>query len=90
MSSDAFTKAANEVRQLKSSPTDEEKLNVYALFKQAKEGDCNIDRPGGLMNFEAKAKWDAWNGKKGMAKDAAEAEYVTIVEELKTKYGMKE
>jgi len=89
MSSEAFEKAAAEVKQLKSKPTDEEMLNVYALFKQATVGDCNTDRPG-MLDFTGKAKWDAWNGKKGMAKDTAEADYVTIVEELKAKYGMNE
>ena len=32
--SEAFLKAAEEVKKLTSSPTDQEKLEVYALFKQ--------------------------------------------------------
>ena len=61
-------------------------LEVYALFKQASIGDCNTERPG-MMDFKGKAKWDAWNGKKGMSKEDAEAKYIALVEELKGKYG---
>ena len=46
MPSDAFNTAAEEVKKLKKSPTDDEKLETYALFKQATVGDVNIDRPG--------------------------------------------
>jgi len=51
-------------------------------------GDCNTDRPG-MMDFAGKAKWDAWNAIKGKSSSDAEAEYITTVEELKGKYGMK-
>ena len=36
--------------------------------------------------FPGKAKWDAWNGKKGMTADAADAAYIAHVEKLKTTY----
>ena len=39
------------------------------------------------MDLKAKAKWDAWNEMKGKSQADAEAEYITTVEELKTKYG---
>jgi diazepam-binding inhibitor (GABA receptor modulator, acyl-CoA-binding protein) len=42
-----------------------------ALFKQATVGDVNIARPGGFLNFEANAKWDAWNAVKGKSKEDA-------------------
>lgn len=86
--SEAFNKAADEVKTLSGSPSDEEKLKVYSLFKQATVGDCNTARPG-MLDFTGKAKWDAWNGRKGTSKDDAEAEYITFVEELKGKYGTK-
>jgi hypothetical protein len=34
-------------------------------------GDVNIARPGGFLNFEANAKWDAWAALKGMSKEEA-------------------
>ena len=86
--SEAFKKAAEEVKTLSGDPSDEEKLKVYSLFKQATVGDCNTTRPG-MLDFTGKAKWDAWNGRKGTSKDDAESEYITLVEELKGKYGTK-
>ncbi|XP_077978434.1 acyl-CoA-binding protein-like [Glandiceps talaboti] len=85
MPSAAFDTAAAEVKDLKTRPTDEEMLEIYALFKQASVGDCNTDRPG-MLDFKGKAKWDAWNGKKGTSQADAEAQYIAKVEELKKKY----
>ncbi|XP_040269010.1 acyl-CoA-binding protein [Bufo bufo] len=81
-----FDKAAEEVKQLKTSPTDQEMLEVYALFKQATVGDVNTARPG-MLDFKGKAKWDAWSGKKGTSKEDAQAQYIKLVQELKEKYG---
>ncbi|XP_071960063.1 acyl-CoA-binding protein-like [Antedon mediterranea] len=83
--SEAFVKAAEEVKQLKQSPTDQEKLAIYALYKQATVGDTNTTRPG-MIDFTGKAKWDAWNALKGKSKEEAETEYIQKVEELKSKY----
>ncbi|XP_078703232.1 acyl-CoA-binding protein-like isoform X1 [Branchiostoma floridae x Branchiostoma belcheri] len=82
-----FEKAAEEVKTLKSTPTDEEMLEIYALFKQAKVGDVNTARPG-MLDFKGKAKWDAWEAKKGMSQEDARAKYIAKVEELKGKYGI--
>ncbi|XP_072029625.1 acyl-CoA-binding protein-like [Amphiura filiformis] len=86
--SEAFQKAAVDVKNLKARPSDDEMLKTYSLFKQVTVGDCNTDRPG-MMDFTGKAKWDAWNARKGTSQADADAEYVKHVEELKTKYGMK-
>eukprot|EP00118_Oscarella_pearsei_P028672 m.2673 g.2673 ORF g.2673 m.2673 type:complete len:89 (+) comp8837_c0_seq1:53-319(+) len=83
-----FEKAAEDVKALKSSPSDEEKLEIYALYKQATVGDVNKDRPGFLSGFAEKYKWDAWNSKKGMSKEDAMKAYVAKVEQMKTTYGM--
>ncbi|BFZ01471.1 hypothetical protein BsWGS_04510 [Bradybaena similaris] len=77
-----FETAANEVKKLKKEPSDNEKLIIYGLFKQAKVGDCNTDRPG-FMDFTGKAKWDAWNALKGKSKEDAMTEYISKVEQLK-------
>uniref|UniRef100_K7F621 Acyl-CoA-binding protein n=1 Tax=Pelodiscus sinensis TaxID=13735 RepID=K7F621_PELSI len=82
-----FDKAAEEVKQLKSKPTDEEMLFIYGHFKQATVGDVNTERPG-FMDFKGKAKWDAWNELKGMSKEEAMKAYIAKVEELKSKYGI--
>ncbi|CAB3376204.1 acyl-CoA-binding protein homolog 1 isoform X2 [Cloeon dipterum] len=81
-----FNKAAEDVKNLKTSPANDELLEIYALFKQGSVGDCNTDKPG-MLDFKGKAKWEAWNGKKGQTQDAAKEAYIAKVEELKTKYG---
>ena len=86
--SEAFKTAAAEVKNLAAKPSDEEMLKTYSLYKQVTIGDCNTDRPG-MLDFTGKAKWDAWNARKGTKTDAAQEEYITIVEELKVKYGLK-
>lgn len=60
-------------------------LNHKLILKQTTVGDCNTARPG-MLDFTGKAKWDAWNAKKGMATGDAEAAYIKNVAELKTKY----
>ncbi|KAI1237341.1 hypothetical protein IHE44_0014606 [Lamprotornis superbus] len=48
MTEAAFQKAAEEVKQLKSQPTDQEMLEIYSHYKQATVGDVNTGgyRPG--------------------------------------------
>jgi len=82
-----FDAAANEVKQLKAKPTDEEMLRVYSLFKQGTVGDVNTARPG-MLDFTGKAKWDAWEKQKGKSQEDAMIEYIALVEELKGKYGI--
>ena len=62
-------------------------LGLYAHFKQAVVGDINTERPG-MLDFTGKAKWDAWNAKKGLSKHDAEVGYITLVQSLVDKYGV--
>ncbi|XP_076236750.1 acyl-CoA binding protein 1 isoform X2 [Calliopsis andreniformis] len=83
-----FNKAAEEVKELSSQPSDADLLQLYSLFKQATVGDCNTSRPG-MLDFKGKAKWDAWNEVKGMAQDIAKEKYIQKVEELIATIGKK-
>jgi diazepam-binding inhibitor (GABA receptor modulating acyl-CoA-binding protein) len=85
--SDAFNKAAEEAKNLKAKPGNDELLKLYSLFKQTTAGDCSTSRPG-MMDFSGKAKWDAWNALKGKSNADAEKEYIDAVEVLKGKYGI--
>ncbi|XP_041057451.1 acyl-CoA-binding protein [Carcharodon carcharias] len=87
MAQDDFEKAAEEVKQLKLKPSDDEMLLIYSLYKQATVGDVNTDRPG-MFDLKGKAKWDAWNERKGTSKEEAMKMYISKVQELKDKYGM--
>lgn len=79
MTSAAFTVAVEYVRSLpKDGPVqldNNAKLEFYSLYKQATEGDVQGSQPWAVQ-IEARAKWDAWNARKGMSSDDAKAEYV--------------
>jgi diazepam-binding inhibitor (GABA receptor modulator, acyl-CoA-binding protein) len=59
----------------------DKKLEIYALYKQGMVGDVNTDRPG-MLDLKGKAKWDAWNGKKGTPKEDAQKQYIELVNDL--------
>lgn len=85
MPSAEFTQAAEEVKNLTKKPSDKEMLETYALFKQCTVGDCNTSRPG-MFALKEKAKWDAWNAKKGLSSADADSRYIAHVEKLKKAY----
>ncbi|SGY79161.1 BQ5605_C008g05060 [Microbotryum silenes-dioicae] len=53
----------------------DDKLLLYSVYKQATEGDIKVPRPG-ILDVLGKAKWDAWNKKKGLSPEEAERLYV--------------
>ena len=59
-----FDAAAVRSRELPSRPSNEDLLKLYALYKQASEGEVSGNRPGGF-DFKAIAKHDAWEEVKG-------------------------
>lgn len=86
----AFTTAAQAIKDSGNEPdmkkiSNDEKLSLYGLFKQATVGDNTTAQPWAVQ-LEARAKWDAWTANKGKAKDAAEKEYIELVRTLLTKY----
>ena len=76
-----FESAVTRSRELRSRPSNEDLLSLYALYKQATEGDVTGERPGGF-DFKAIAKYDAWAGQKGKSKEDAMREYVELVARL--------
>ena len=81
-----FEAAQTRVKGLKSTPNPGELLELYALFKQATQGDVSGSRPG-MLDIKGRAKFDAWEKKKGLGKEAAQTAYVKLVSELEAKYG---
>ena len=82
----SFEKAIEIAGNLKKRPTNEELLNLYANFKQAKFGDNNTSRPG-ILDIKGKAKWDAWNNIKGTTCQDAMQNYINLSMDLFKKYG---
>jgi diazepam-binding inhibitor (GABA receptor modulator, acyl-CoA-binding protein) len=77
-----FDKAVADSKKLPEKPDNATLLQLYALYKQASEGDVDGKRPG-FTDMVGRAKWDAWNGIKGKDAKAAMQEYVDLVESLK-------
>lgn len=82
---DDFQTAVAQSQLLTKRPSNEELLELYALYKQASEGDVTGERPGGF-DFKGIAKYQAWEDKKGMAKELAMEKYVALVGTLKENY----
>ena len=59
-------------------PSNDLKLEMYALFKQATEGDVKGKKPG-MMDIVGKAKYSAWGKIKGTSKDEAMQIYIDKV-----------
>lgn len=78
---DDFAAAQDRVKTLTSRPSNEQLLELYALFKQGSAGDCTGKRPG-MMDFKGRAKYDAWNGRKGTSREDAQKAYVALVDKL--------
>lgn len=62
--------------------SNEQKLKMYALYKQATLGDVTGKKPG-MMDFVARAKYMAWDELKGTSSEEAMQTYIDSVEELK-------
>ncbi len=80
-----FEKAVAQSKELTKRPSNEELLLLYALFKQATEGDVSGERPGGF-DFKAIAKFDSWTEVKGKTKEDAMKEYISLVANLYQQY----
>jgi acyl-CoA-binding protein len=77
-----FEAAAAAVRRLEEDPGNEVKLELYALYKQAREGDVQGKRSG-FADLVARAKYDAWAKLKGTSAQDAMKRYVELVEGLR-------
>jgi acyl-CoA-binding protein len=85
MLQEEFEKAAALTKEFTQRPSNEELLELYALYKQATEGDVRGERPGGF-DFKAIAKYDAWEELKGRTREQAMKEYITLVDNLQQQY----
>ena len=78
-----FEQAVADSKTLSDRPSNDTLLQLYSLYKQATEGDINIDPPANPFDFVSKAKYEAWAGLKGKTKETAMQEYVHLVGKLK-------
>ncbi|KAK2427469.1 acyl-CoA binding protein [Trifolium repens] len=76
-----FEEHAAKVKTLKESPSNEDLLILYGLYKQATVGPVDTSRPG-IFNMRDRAKWDAWKAVEAKSKEEAMGDYITKVKQL--------
>ena len=76
-----FDTAVARSKTLRERPDNATLLRLYALYKQASDGDVDGRRPG-FTDMVGRAKYDAWAALKGTASDDAMHEYVSLVDRL--------
>jgi hypothetical protein len=77
-----FAQALADSKTLTERPDNATLLKLYALYKQATDGDASGKRPG-FTDMVGRAKFDAWAEIKGISKDDAMQQYVSLIEDLK-------
>lgn len=76
-----FAQAQQDVSGLSERPDNDTMLKLYALYKQATQGDAAGERPGGF-DFVRRAKFDAWSAIKGTSAESAMRQYIDLVASL--------
>lgn len=79
-----FDETVNYVQNAEGDfkPSNELKLEMYALFKQATTGDVSGKKPG-MMDLVGKAKYGAWEKLKGTSSEEAMQIYIDKIEGMK-------
>ena len=85
-----FQQAVEKVRTAPEDgpfkPSNELKLKMYALYRQAIDGDVQGKRPG-MLDIVARYKYDAWTMAKGLSAEDAMRKYLEEVAKVEQKYG---
>lgn len=77
----AFEAAVAQSRTLSERPDNATLLKIYALYKQATQGDNEEKKPS-FSDMVGRAKWDAWEKLKGVDGDAARRQYIDLIDSL--------
>ena len=75
-----FLLYSEKIKKVKNV-SDEDKLFLYAYFKQATIGDCNINKPN-AFDLVGNAKYNAWKEVEGTNKLISMKYYVKKVKSL--------
>ena len=77
-----FEEAVANSKGLSTRPDNVTLLRIYALYKQATQGDNDEAKPG-FTDLVARAKWDAWKKLEDTSSDDALQQYIDLIEELR-------
>ncbi|KAJ4164995.1 hypothetical protein LMH87_006645 [Akanthomyces muscarius] len=88
----AFKKATEDSKKIVNDPSNDELLELYALYKVGNGEDIASAPSPGMFDLKGKAKKNAWQKvvDEGISADAAQERYVALVEQLKAKHGFDE
>ena len=78
----AFDAAVKNSTSLSERPDNATLLKIYALYKQATEGDNEAKKPS-FTDMVGRAKWDAWAKLEGTMPDEAKQQYIDLIESLR-------
>lgn len=91
--SDIQTRFAEAVDKVRNAPEDGDfkpsndfKLKMYGLYRQAVDGDVQGKKPG-MLNPIERYKWQAWADHKGMDREDAMQRYIEEVDKVEVRYG---
>lgn len=76
-----FEQADLAAKSLPARPDNDTMLQLYALYKQGSSGDISGEKPG-FFDFVAVAKYESWEGLKGLSQDDAKQQYIDLVAKL--------
>ena len=76
-----FEAAIAHSKSLTERPDNATLLKIYGLYKQATQGD-NQDKKPGFSDMVGLAKWQAWDGCKGLDSRAAMQQYIRLIDTL--------
>jgi acyl-CoA-binding protein len=77
-----FAQAQEDVNNLPNRPDNDTLLKLYALYKQATQGDVSGEPPSSF-DFVRRAKFDAWSTIKGTSVTDSMQQYVDLVVSLR-------
>lgn len=77
-----FEEAVKNSTTLSERPDNATLLKIYALYKQASEGDNEAKKPS-FTDMVARAKWDAWEKLKDTSADEAKQQYIDLINALR-------
>ncbi len=82
----ALHKVTNAPSDGDFKPSNDYKLRMYALYRQATSGDVSGKRPG-MLDPVGRFKYDAWAMLKGTSAEDAMQQYVAEVKKVEAQYG---
>ncbi|WP_312568559.1 acyl-CoA-binding protein [Comamonas sp.] len=77
-----FEEAVKNSTALSERPDNATLLKIYALYKQATEGDNEAKKPS-FTDMVGRAKWDAWEKLKDTTADEAKQQYIDLINSLR-------